>query len=189
MVYYKYVGTNVNKREIQHKTGFELLQKLMHNEYGSDIIESDITLDPNGKPCFAYYRNIFFNISHCDGLCCVIVIADGQCGIDCEKVRDYRPNVIRRVFTEDEAKWFDSLPHSDKKRFFFILWTLKEAYGKYTGKGIGDMKNVSFSFENNKLVSNKTQLDFYVYEDEGYIMSLCVNKSTAPDCFFGKRIY
>lgn len=188
MIYYKFIDDKVSKRDVQHKTGFELLQKAMREEYGLDIIESDITSDKNGKPCFLSYRDTFFNISHCDGLCCVIVSPDEPCGIDCELIREHRPNVINRVFNDDEAEWFGSLPCCDRDRYFYILWTLKEAYGKFTGKGIADMKNVSFALNNGVLTSNKPQLDFFVYNRDNYILSVCTKKGTPIRCTFGKQI-
>ena len=116
------------------------------------------------------------------------MVSTEECGIDCEKIRKYRPNIISRVFTESESEWFSTLPCRDTDRYFFILWTLKEAYGKYTGKGIADMKNVSFAIDNDVLKSDKPQLDFHVYEQDGYILSVCTKKGTPIRCAFGKQI-
>lgn len=188
MIYYRYIDDNGDKRQIQHKAGIELLQEIMRREYGYDIIESDIDKGDKGKPYFREYTDFFFSISHSDGLCCCIV-SSCECGIDCEKIRAYRPNVVKRIFTDKESEWFDSLDPILKNRFFFILWTLREAYGKFTGRGIADMKNVSFTFENGVLQSDKDDLDFFVYELDGYILSVCVKKGHSPDCSFGNRIY
>ena len=116
------------------------------------------------------------------------MVSTEECGIDCEKIRKYRPNIISRVFTESEAEWFSTLPCPDTARYFFILWTLKEAYGKYTGKGIADMKNISFAIDKNVLKSDKPQLDFHVYEQDGYILSVCTKKGTPIRRTFGKQI-
>lgn len=184
MIDFLYINDNENKRKIQHDAGIRLLEKIMREKYGRYISESDIIISENGKP---HIDNCHFNISHCEGLCCCIV-SSNECGIDCEKIRQYRPNIISRVFSESEAEWFSTLPCCDKNRFFFIFWTLKEAYGKYTGKGIADMKNISFAIDNNVLKSDKTQLDFYVYEQDGYILSVCTKKGTPMQCTFGKQI-
>lgn len=188
MVYYRFIDDSSDTRKIQHETGILLLKKIMHEKFGCEITEKDISAHDGGKPYLSDRENVFFSISHCRGLCCCIAEST-ECGIDCEKIRDFRPNVVRRVFTASEVKWFDDLKSAEKPRFFFILWTLKEAYGKYTGRGIADMKNVSFSIENGILTSDKASLDFFVYEHDGYILSVCIDKGKTPQCTFGKRIY
>lgn len=188
MLYYRFIDDSTNKREIQHNSGFELLKEGLLKEFGFDITESNIFTADNGKPYLNEVSDCFFSISHCDGMCCCI-ISSCECGIDCENIRDFRPNIIKRIFTDEEKKWFDSLDIALKSRYFFILWTLKEAYGKFTGNGIADMKNASFNFENGILKSDKALLDFFVYELDGYILSICVKKGQSPDCSFGNRIY
>lgn len=188
MVYYRFIDDSSNKRQIQHNSGFELLKENVYRKYGYDITDNDIFTAEKGKPYLRGYNNCFFSLSHCNGLCCCIV-THCECGIDCENIRGYRPNVIKRIFTNDEIMWFDSLEPNMKNRYFFILWTLKEAYGKFTGRGIADMKNVSFSIKNDALVSDKLHLDFFVYELDGYILSVCLEKGESPDCDFGNRIY
>lgn len=188
MVYYKFIDDSSDSRKIQHETGILLLRKIISDKFGYEILENDIAIHERGKPYLPSFGNIHFSISHCRGLCCCIAGSD-ECGIDCEKIRDFRPNVIKRVFTASEQKWFDMVEAQDKPRFFFVLWTLKEAYGKYTGRGIADMRNISFSVQNGVLSSDKAQLDFFVYELDGYLLSICVKKGADPECSFGKRIY
>lgn len=188
MVYCRFIDDSRDKRQIQHNSGFELLKESLRKEFDLDISREDIYIDDKGKPYLRGAKNCFFNISHCDGLCCCI-LSICECGIDCEKIRDYRPNVVRRIFTDSELLWFGQLDPNDRKRFFFILWTLKEAFGKYTGNGIADMKNVAFSVNNGVLSSDKPELDFFVYELDGYVLSICVKKGQSPHCDFGNRIY
>ena len=184
MIDFLYIMDSENKRKIQHDAGIKLLSEMLFQAYGKKISESDIKKKENGKP---YIDGCNFSISHCDGLCCCMVSSE-QCGIDCEKIREHRPNIISRVFTDNESEWFRALPRCDADRWFFILWTLKEAYGKYTGKGIADMKNVSFAIDDNVLKSDKPQLDFCVFEQDGYILSVCTKKGAPLQCAFGKRI-
>ena len=149
MVDYRFIDDKADKQKIQHETGLTLLQDIIRDKFGHEITESDIVRGKLGKPYMYGRKDVFFNISHCDGLCCCIVCSS-ECGIDCEMIGEFRPNVIKRVFTSDELEWFEKIDAHDKPRIFFILWTLKEAYGKYTGRGIADMKNVSFAFDNEK---------------------------------------
>ena len=188
MVDYRFIDDKADKQKIQHETGLTLLQDIIRDKFGHEITESDIVRGKLGKPYMYGRKDVFFNISHCDGLCCCIVCSS-ECGIDCEMIGEFRPNVIKRVFTSDELEWFEKIDAHDKPRIFFILWTLKEAYGKYTGRGIADMKNVSFAFDNGTLLSDKYDLDFFVYEYNGYLLSICVEKGINPRCSFGSRIY
>lgn len=187
MVKFKFIDDKQDKRKILHDTGILLLKEILLDKFGLNISENDIIRNEHGKPYLSGHDDIFFSISHCDGLCCCMV-CPSECGIDCEKIREYRSNVARRVFTDSELVWFNKLDMNEKSRFFFILWTLKEAYGKYTGKGIADMKNVSFSFENGVLTGNISALDFFIFEKNGYILSLCVEKGVQPECSFGTQI-
>ena len=56
-----------------------------------------------GKPSLALFPDIHYNISHAEGIAACIV-SDFECGIDCERVREYRPNVMKRAFSEKERE-------------------------------------------------------------------------------------
>lgn len=193
MIYYKYIDDSMDKRKVQHEAGFQLLQELEREEYGLDIIKSDITADDKGKPCFVSPNYGYFNISHCSGLVCVMK-HHSPCGIDCEKIGEFREKVCSRIFSDDEQEYVRGLSDEKKKEAFYILWTLKEAYGKYTGNGIADLKNVSFSFYNEVLISDHPELYFRVYMEGEYVLSYCIDKQDGNNehdmgCPFGTRIY
>lgn len=131
-----------------------------------------------GKPSLKEYPQIHYNLSHSKGIVACIV-SDTECGIDCEKVREYRPNVAKRVFSERELKMFDEADDSEKDLIFFRLWTLKEAYVKAIGIGISyPMNTVEFSFEGNEPVSNIKDCRFrqYLIGGSKYVVSVCEQK-------------
>ncbi len=96
----------------------------------------------HGKPAIdpiAGTRSLSFNLSHTDGAVAIIVAEGRECGIDVERID-------RRVETEalsaslvaatEQADWRTTPSHAKATRFV-EMWTLKEAYLKGTGQGIG----------------------------------------------------
>ena len=96
---------------------------------------------PHGKPYFSdsELSGVFFSLSHTKGhnLLC---FSNAEIGADCENIKA-RPGIetrlkaiARRCFTEDEQAYVAPAEGGAVLRFFEI-WTAKEAYMKYTGKG------------------------------------------------------
>lgn len=102
----------------------------------------EIVIKQNGKPVFADYPNIHFNISHSKRYV-VCVLASVEVGIDIEGERTANTAVARRFFSEAEAEWAEG-----NERRFFRLWTLKEAFAKVTGEGIAkSIKKLHFKID------------------------------------------
>ena len=122
----------------------EMLARIMISEEtdvdGDGIVFS---VGENGKP-FAENVNIHFNISHsADFVLCAV--NGSPVGVDIEKKREIKPEVIKKVCTENEIKFVDEAESPDEKlRRFFEIWTFKEAYFKYVGTGITDFKSVDY---------------------------------------------
>ena len=93
--------------------------------------DSQIGFGENGKP---HLKNgdMYFNISH-SGDYVVLATADGEVGVDIEKVVPADDAVATRCFTEEERKWMQSQKHDEA---FFTLWTAKESVMKGTGLGL-----------------------------------------------------
>lgn len=86
-----------------------------------------------GKPYLPNYPDVHFNISHCDRGCAVAV-ANCPVGVDIQDVRPFSWDVARKVCSERELKELEESAEPDK--LFTKMWTIKECYGKVTGKGI-----------------------------------------------------
>ena len=95
-----------------------------------------------GKPKLLH-DFLHVNISHCKGLA---VAAAGRVplGVDAETPRQVRDSLLTKVCTAEEAA---EIQHAaDKNLAFSRFWTLKEAYAKYTGEGIGlDFAKLGFT--------------------------------------------
>lgn len=159
----------------QHSHAHRLLReclKPLNIDYSADTA---IVKNRYGKPSLAEYPELKYNISHAEGICACI-ISEHECGIDCEKVRTYRPNVLKRAFSEDEKNIILNAPENERDLLFFRLWTLKEAYIKALGIGLSfPMNQANFSFEDGSVVSNTKGFRFrqYVLDNNQYVVSIC----------------
>ena len=131
-----------------------------------DSIEFGIT--EKGKP-YAKGLEIYFNISHSGDLA-VCAVSDKEIGIDIEKIRKINPNSAKKFAAEAEIEYINS-----HRNGFFEIWTLKEAYFKCIGTGLGaDIKNVCFETENEKIICSEKGFNCSFHNiAEGYICSVC----------------
>ena len=75
-----------------------------------------------------------FSISH-SGDYWACAVAPFPVGIDLQRRQPCRrERIARRFFHPDEAAWLAGRPEED----FFLIWTAKESYVKWTGEGITD---------------------------------------------------
>ena len=102
-----------------------------------------------GKPFCKSHPEIYFSLSHSEDFI-ALAISDRDVGIDIEKTREAKENLIRRVCCENEIKKIFSSENPDK--VFTETWTKKEAYLKALGTGIDreltsiDTTDEKFSF-------------------------------------------
>ena len=102
-------------------------------EYGVDYKAEPKYKNGYGKE---YFKNapLYYNVSHTKNLVCAAA-SPAEIGVDCETVRDLPDHlhIAKRFFTQRE---YESIKYSDEPlKTFFALWTTKESYIKYLGKG------------------------------------------------------
>lgn len=159
----------------QHNHAHRLLReclKPLNIDYSENV---EITKNKYGKPSLSEYSNVRYNVSHADGISACIV-SEYECGIDCENVREYRPNVMKRAFSDNEKNMILSAPENQRNLLFFRLWTLKESYIKAIGMGLSfPLNQANFSFENGIINSNINGCRFrqYILRDGKFIVSIC----------------
>ncbi len=97
---------------------------------------------PQGKPSLKDYPDIHFSLSH-SGNMAVLAVSDGEVGIDVQEHRGYNEKIACRFYHEKEIKILEAVSDlSEREILFYKIWTCKEAYIKYTGKGMGqDLRN------------------------------------------------
>lgn len=105
-----------------------------------------------GKPFISNpgFSAIRFNLSHTDGLAACILALGCDCGIDVEKVHDRHSliDVAERMFSGEEVEQMRQLKGREQLEYFFLHWTLREAYVKAQGLGISfPTRNLNFKIK------------------------------------------
>lgn len=166
---------NLDKKE-QHTHAHSLLRECL-KPFGIDYNEfTPIIKGRYGKPALEEHPGIHFNLSHAEGIAACIVCGR-ECGIDCERIRDFRPNILKRIFSEQEQAYFRNLPDEEKNTAFFRLWTLKEAYIKAIGRGLSfPMNQAEFMLNEKGFTANIEGYEFRQCIIRGeFVMSVCVS--------------
>ena len=91
---------------------------------------------PQGKPYLIDYPGIHFSLSH-SGHMAVLALADEEVGIDVQESRGYNEKIVQRFYHEEDIKKLENvLNPTEREKLFYRIWTGKEGYIKYTGKGM-----------------------------------------------------
>jgi len=88
-----------------------------------------------GKPYLIGYPNFHFNISH-SGVWVVCAVSNDIVGIDIEEIKYIDLSMAKHFFTEREYKVLTDMNKAQQLNYFYEIWTLKECYVKYLGKGL-----------------------------------------------------
>ena len=97
-----------------------------------------------GKPFFAepWLEGVYFSRSHTLGFE-LVCFSDSETGLDCEN-SEARPGIEKRYegiaerFFADEERAYMGAGSEGALMRFFEIWTAKEAYMKYTGRGFAE---------------------------------------------------
>lgn len=159
----------------QHDYAHRLLRECLR-AHGIEYSEkTPVILGKLGKPSLAEHPHIHYNLTHADGIA-ACTSGKSECGIDAERVREYRPNVMKRAFTESEMALVENAQIQAKNLIFFRIWTLKEAYVKALGIGISyPLKNIEFLPDGDDINTNVTGYSFrqYMLRDGEFVVSVC----------------
>lgn len=88
-----------------------------------------------GKPYFPDAPQAQFSLSHSGGYA-ALATSSLPVGVDIQEIRPERVMAAVRFLTEAEQAQLTALPQEEEVQAFFRLWTLKESYGKMTGRGL-----------------------------------------------------
>ena len=142
---------------------YAFVKQRVAEKFNIDVNEIEIAKDQNGKPFIENLKGVFFNVSNSNELQAV-AISDSPVGVDIEKVRKANLSVAKRFCKEE----YEYIIREDSQNRLFEVWTKKEAYLKYTGKGIkGGLDSFNVFGTNPKI---KT-IAF-----DGYILSYCCER-------------
>lgn len=165
--------------------GIAFRQSLLELGYSDfDIDNMNISYDSCGKPYFSNINDLFFNISH-SGNYVIISWSKNNIGCDVEEIDNKNClDIAKRFFTENEYNILIKInDYNERQRMFYRLWTLKEAYIKHDGRGMGIELN-SFDIPLNINQSTGQYFVNDVYLKEYYINEkYCISAASALNDF------
>lgn len=129
-----------------------------------------------GKPYLTEYPNVHFNLSHSgEYVCCAV--AGCEVGVDIQRHQgNGEEKIAERFFTRADNQMLENCGEEEKKDVFFRIWSIRESYIKFTGRGIGQgLDSFSIDWENG-VIRDKglTKARFEEYREiEGYSMCVC----------------
>ncbi len=119
------------KKSILLSQGFA--KEKIAEDYCLDKKDIVFSVTPFGKPYCKSHGEIYFSLSH-SGDFLALAISDKDVGIDIEKIRGAKENLVNRVCCKNEKDRIFSSDNPDVE--FTKIWTRKEAYLKALGTGI-----------------------------------------------------
>ena len=95
-----------------------------------------------GKPFLADGK-FSFSVSH-SGKYYVLAACADNIGIDIQLYNEPRnwQKIAERWFNERENALIKAMPSFQQEEMFYEIWSRKEAYAKFTGKGISSLKDI-----------------------------------------------
>lgn len=122
-----------------------------------------------GKPYLRDYPKVHYNISHTNGVL-VCAIADEPVGVDIENIKSFNRLIVERFFTKSEQDYILNNEEDQDERFA-LIWTKKEAYVKWIGKGL------SIPFESFDVLNNNGVPYIYSFLHDKNCISICIKES------------
>ena len=150
----------------------EALAQLTGKSVGQ-LVASGVSLAhrENGQPYFTG-SGFFVSITHTK-TAAAAAVAPFPVGIDLESTSRKSIKAAKKIFSEKQFRWF--LAHDTENNSLFAqLWTLHEAYAKWTGLGLARMPSVEFYPDNSIICSDPNCQAANYTVLEGFSLSLCL---------------
>ncbi len=138
--------------------------------------EAAFTYGEHGKP---YLNGFCFNLSH-SGTLAVLAVADGEVGVDVEKIAAASDKLIRRVCTERECAYLFSFSEEERAREFFRIWTAKESAAKFLGAGLASPKHFEVDLSCGEVKRGSASFPIREYALDGYALTVCAEEAFSP---------
>jgi len=163
---------NAFKYKIEINKKEHLASSYLKNKYINKIMK----LNEYDKPLA---DNIYFNVSHSYGFVIIGISEDYEIGVDIEKIREVKDDLIRYISNAIEYKYIN-----DNKSFYQI-WTEKESLVKCLGRGLfGNVKDIpSLPLNGMKNYMNNDYYSKNIINDE-YSISITIKANIDFDIEF-----
>ena len=175
--------------------GILLSEYAIYKEFGIPKDEMKFEKNKYGKPHIVGKSGVHFNISHSgDYVACAV--GGSSVGIDVQEHKSGGLDIAERFFSQEEkdalCKAVDSNSNSDdtKRKLFYDMWSLKEAYIKCIGMGLSkpleefgivDRAGEYRLYENGE---ESCEYHFMKYEfDENYSLCVCSKEADIPGSY------
>lgn len=157
-----------------------LIRKIIIAKCNIDNQEIEFKKGINGKPELNKpHNNIKFNYSH-SGDWIVCAVSEVPVGIDVERIKDIDMAIAERFFSKNEYDDLMKMRKDKQLACFYGLWTLKESYVKWDGRGLLiSFQDFSFKVKEDNIIELQSEqknsscfLKQYLIDDE-YKLSVC----------------
>jgi len=139
----------------------------------------DFSLMERGKPYLVTAPDVHFSISH-SGSMAMCALHGEPVGADIEKVRPVGKGVPERVMSAAEYRLYRDA--EDRQTLFFQIWTLKEAFIKYSGKGLGIPLKLFTVCPSGSGITTDTGCTFWLMQPAaGYQAAVCAKGGAGPE--------
>ncbi|NVO09179.1 MAG: 4'-phosphopantetheinyl transferase superfamily protein [Bacteroidales bacterium] len=163
-----------------------LVRKALIEKVNVSNNEIHFSVNEYGKPYCSFLKNFHFNVSH-SGSWVVCAIDSNPIGIDIERISQIDLDISKNYFSKKEHE--NLLLSNNPFDYFFTLWSLKESYIKFIGKGLSHpLDSFSIVFSNNSKINievNAKILEntfFKQYDvDKVYKMAVCCSHPDMPE--------
>ena len=123
-------------------------------------------------------RALSFSLSHTRGCVACAITGSAPVGIDVESIGQSQlsQRVADRFFSEEESSWLRRCPDDLRGTRFTELWTLKEAFLKATGIGLGEsLADFSFHLDDHNSIEFSAPFGFKAGEWHFGLFEPCSN--------------
>lgn len=112
-----------------------------------------ISIGPYGKPYIEKLKDkkIYFNLSHSHDWVVIGINNMSEIGVDIEKKLPLKEFPIDLSMSDFEKRTYIKKNLYDRNKYFYEIWTAKEAYFKMLGTGINDLLSIS-TYNANSLI-------------------------------------
>ena len=158
--------------------GDVLLRKAIMDHIDLPVSLIKFAVNEYGKPFLENVPNFHFNLSHA-GKYVACAVGDTSVGIDVEILDPINLKIAERYFCGSETEYILSKPNEDQTKAFYEIWTKKEAYIKYKGKGL------SISLNTFNVLNLCSEVFFYrIYDDAQAICHVCSESAEKPSTIY-----
>ncbi|MCF6299650.1 MAG: 4'-phosphopantetheinyl transferase superfamily protein [Proteobacteria bacterium] len=156
-----WINFNPHKLKLKAKKKSDAILQNLLSEYSLNKPPFEIFKSKNGKPYIN--EQTHFSYAHCGHVYVYVIQKNSAIGVDIEKISHKRSwlNIAKRYFHPTEFRHLQNLKGDEKLRFFYTLWTRKEACCKLEGGVLWHYLSKNFMNSEQKRTKMSRKIVFY----------------------------